>query len=72
MNRRAVLVLVAALAGCAGSDDSRSEDSRPSGDRGLTQSGAQDIAAFRAVVDQGDVPSLALHAFTYHASAGPS
>jgi Ca-activated chloride channel homolog len=60
MKRHAVLVLVAALAGCAGDDDSLSEDSRPSGDRGLTQGGAQDIAAFRAVVDQGEVPSLAL------------
>ena len=53
------LFVVVALVGCAGGDESAVSD-RPAGSRGFTQGGAQDIAQFRAVVADGDVPSLEL------------
>src|SRR4051794_10577531 len=54
------LLAVALLAGCAAGDDVSDNGGRHAGARGLTQGGAQDIAEFRAVVAQGDVPSLDL------------
>jgi len=54
-------LLAALLAGC-GSDGAATNDdnTRHDGARGVTQGGPLDIAEFRAVVAQGDVPSLEL------------
>lgn len=59
MKRVVASLAVVLLGGCAANEEV-SDDARHDGARGLTQGGAQDIAAFRAVVAQGDVPSLEL------------
>src|SRR5687767_4302886 len=49
-----LLLCALMLLGCA-SDESESS-STPAGSRGVTQAGAQDIAYFRSLVEDGEVP----------------
>lgn len=48
--------LALALLGC-GSEGAPASTPGPSGSRGVTQGGAQDIAYFRSIVERGEVPS---------------
>jgi len=59
--RAYLLVLLAALVGCADSSDATlaAGGSPSTGTRGVTQGGAQDIAVFRAAVARGEVPASA-------------
>jgi Ca-activated chloride channel family protein len=60
MRRYSMLVLAVALAGAHGgcaSDAALDPDiAGPTGSRGVTQGGAQDIAYFRSIVERGEVP----------------
>jgi len=59
--RSLLLVSALSLAACADNTPASGALTAPSGGditRGVTQGGAQDIARFRAIVQQGEIPSL--------------
>jgi len=60
MKKLAYLSIVSSLLLGCGASEAASEASSVTSSRGVTQAGAQDIAHFRQVVAQGDVPSPAL------------
>lgn len=56
MKKLVSLAVSLALLGCSSGDSAATVPEGPTGSRGVTQGGAQDIAYFRSIVDRGDVP----------------